>query len=66
MRRMSLVLMPNGAVYRTADVPANGIIVPEPDLPQPLEQVVIDQTAAVLGLPAPPKARALYDVEGTD
>lgn len=44
-----LVLFPNGALARTADVPEGCIIVEEPDLPEYRPTVLIDQTEAVNG-----------------
>ena len=58
MNRTPLVLLPNGSLIRTADVPEDGIIVEEPLLVVP-EQAVIDQTAAVVK----PRVKARFDVE---
>lgn len=60
MSRAPLVLMPNGSLVRTTDVPPDGIIVVEPPQAEAPAQSVIDQTAAVTRHeepPAPPKAR---------
>jgi hypothetical protein len=65
MTRTPLVLLPDGSLVRTADVPPEGIIVTEPPLAEAPAQSVIDQTAAVLGV-EPKPVRALFDVEGTD
>jgi len=61
-----LVLLPNGSLVRTLDIPKGGIIVTEPPEPEPPAQSVIDQTAAVTGrsdhqVTAPPR-RAKFDV----
>ncbi len=64
MKRTPLVMLPNGAFVRTPDVPLGGIIVAEPELIDPPEHRVIDQTEAVTGRPKDslPK-RAKFDVE---
>jgi hypothetical protein len=63
MQRTPLVMLPDGSLYRTSDVPPDGIIVQEPPLVEAPAQSVIDQTAAATGRAepdAPPKA--LYDI----
>lgn len=42
-----LVLLPNGSIYRTADVPADGIVLEDP--PRVELPGVRDQTAAATG-----------------
>jgi hypothetical protein len=63
MERTPLVMLPDGSLYRTSDVPPDGIIVQEPPLVEVPAQSVVDQTAAATGSAepdAPPKA--LYDI----
>jgi len=58
MNRMVLVMLLDGTLIRTADVPEGAIIIDEPPDEVP-EQVVIDQTSAVnIG-----RARARFDIE---
>jgi hypothetical protein len=60
-----LVMLSNGALIRTTDIPPDAIIVQEPPESEAPAQSVIDQTAAVTGrsdyqVTAPPKAK--FDV----
>lgn len=63
MERTPLVLLPDGSLIRTQDVPPDGIIVAEPPIVEAPAQSVIDQTAAVTGRDKPESPpKALYDI----
>jgi hypothetical protein len=62
MKRTPLVLLPDGSLIRTQDVPPDGIIVAEPPLAEAPAQSVIDQTAAATGREPDSAPKALYDI----